>query len=387
MIAIDARDVRKIYRIYKAPADRLKEIVLRRPFHTEFVALDTMSFSILQGTTFGIIGENGAGKSTLMKLLARTLKPTSGNIAMVGRIAALLELGAGFNPELTGDENIYLNAYLMGLTKDEIDERKQRIIDFSELGDSISRPVKTYSSGMYVRLAFSIATSVNPDILIIDEALSVGDQHFQKKCVDRMTQFRDDGKTIVFCSHSLYHVQELCKTTLWLDHGSMRMLGKTGEVTTGYQNYLRGKDSMTMDIKEELLESPLRIKAMSVVDSSGQEVTTIREFGDIFINIEVSAQRPVSGHLAFAVMRNDDETCYATMTLFDGYEPVTFRDGMKMRIHIPRFNLLNGLYFFRVALEDDTGLLPYHIATSPFITVLNQRRELGIVYMEHKWEI
>ncbi|MGC2064373.1 MAG: ABC transporter ATP-binding protein, partial [Thermodesulfovibrionales bacterium] len=222
MIAIDVRDLRKIYRIYKAPVDRLKEIVLRRPFHAEFVALDTMSFSISQGTTFGIIGENGAGKSTLMKLLARTLKPTSGNVAMVGRVAALLELGAGFNPELTGDENIYLNAYLMGLTKDEIDERKQRIIDFSELGDSISRPVKTYSSGMYVRLAFSIATSVNPDILIIDEALSVGDQHFQKKCIDRMTQFKNDGKTIVFCSHSLYHIQELCKTTLWIDHGSMR---------------------------------------------------------------------------------------------------------------------------------------------------------------------
>lgn len=387
MIAIDVRDIRKVYRIYQAPADRLKEIILRRSFHSEFVALDTMSFSVPQGTTFGIIGENGAGKSTLMKLLARTLKATSGSVTMVGRVAALLELGAGFNPELTGDENIYLNAYLMGLTKDEIEERKQRIIDFSELGDCIHRPVKTYSSGMYVRLAFSIATSVNPDILIVDEALSVGDQHFQKKCIDRMTQFKNEGKTIVFCSHSLFHIQELCTTTLWIDHGAMRMLGKTGEVTTGYQNYLRGKDSIGLVAEDKKPDSPVRIRKMAVLDSSGQEVETLRDFSDLYIHAEVEATRPTQGHLAFALMRNDDEICYATMTQFDGYAPITFTDGMQVKIHIPKFNLLNGLYFFRVAIEDDTGLMPYDVATSPFISVLNQRRELGIFYMEHTWEL
>ncbi|MBA4372460.1 MAG: ABC transporter ATP-binding protein [Thermodesulfovibrio sp.] len=387
MIAIDVRDVRKIYRIYKAPADRLKEIVLRRSFHSEFVALDTMSFSVPQGSTFGIIGENGAGKSTLMKLLAKTLKPTSGSVTMVGRVAALLELGAGFNPELTGDENIYLNAYLMGLTKDEIDERKQQIIDFSELGDSIFRPVKTYSSGMYVRLAFSIATSVNPDILIIDEALSVGDQHFQKKCIDRMIRFKDAGKTIVFCSHSLYHVQELCQTTLWIDQGKTRMIGKTGAVTTHYQNFVRAKDEIKIDKAEAKTDSPIMIKKMTVVDSRGQEITTITEFQDIFINLEVSALEPTKGHLAFALMRNDQETCYATGTHFDGYQPITFRDGMHMRIGLPHFCLLNGLYFFSVALADDTGLHPYHVASSPHISVLNQKRELGIFHMEHTWEI
>jgi len=387
MIAIDVRDLRKVYRIYQSPADRLKEIILRRPFHSEFVALENISFSVMQGATFGIIGENGAGKSTLLKILARTLKPTSGNISMTGRIAALLELGAGFNPELTGDENIYLNAYLMGLTKDEIDERKQRIIDFSELGSSISRPVKTYSSGMYIRLAFSIATSVDPDILIVDEALAVGDQHFQKKCIDRMVRFKSDGKTIVFCSHSLYHIQELCRTTLWIDHGSMRMLGKTGEVTTGYQGYMRGKDSIKMDTEEETPDTPVKILAMSVVDREGNEVTTVREFQDLFINVELSARRDTPGHLAFALMRNDEEICYATGTHFDDFQPITFRDGMKMRIHLPGFNLLNGIYFFRVALEDDTGLHPYHIVSSPHISVLNQRRELGMFYLEHKWEI
>lgn len=387
MIAIDVRDLRKIYRIYQAPADRLKEIVLRRPFHTEFVALDTMSFSIPQGTTFGIIGENGAGKSTLMKILAKTLKPTSGGVTMSGRVAALLELGAGFNPELTGDENIYLNAYLMGLSREEIDERKQRIIDFSELGDSISRPVKTYSSGMYVRLAFSIATSVNPDILIVDEALSVGDQHFQKKCIDRMAQFKDSGKTIVFCSHSLYHIQELCETTLWIHHGSLQMLGKTGEVTTGYQNYVRGKDSIAVDIKEEVQDAKVITKSVTVVDSSGQEIAAIHEFQDIFINVELSSLTPTSGHLGFMVMRNDQEICFATGTHFDDFQPISFYDGMKMRIGLPRFSLLNGLYFFRIVLLDDTGLHPYHILDSPPISVLNRRRELGIFYLEHTWEI
>ncbi len=387
MIAIDVKDVSKTYRIYRSPADRLKEIILRRPFHTSFAALGSVSFAVTRGTTVGIIGENGAGKSTLLKILARTLKPSSGAVSMSGRIAALLELGAGFNPELTGDENIYLNAYLMGLTKEEIDERKQRIIDFSELGDSISRPVKTYSSGMYIRLAFSIATSVNPDILIIDEALSVGDQHFQKKCIDRMVQFKEDGKTIVFCSHSLYHVQELCKTTLWIDHGTMRMIGKTGEVTTAYQNYMRGKDSVTIDAGESAPDAPVRIKTLRILDGNEQEVTSIHAFEDLQIYAEVEASRPTPGHLAFALMRNDDEVCYATMTLFDGYDPVTFTDGMKLKIHLPGFNLLNGLYYFRIALEDDTGLLPYHIMSSPMISVLNQRRELGIFYMEHRWEL
>jgi ABC-type multidrug transport system ATPase subunit len=288
---------------------------------------------------------------------------------------------------LTGDENIYLNAYLMGLSKEEIDERKQRIIDFSELGDSISRPVKTYSSGMYVRLAFSIATSVNPDILIVDEALSVGDQHFQKKCIDRMAQFKDSGKTIVFCSHSLYHIQELCETTLWLHHGSLQMLGKTGEVTTGYQNYVRGKDSIAVDIKEEVPDAKVIMKSVSVVDSSGQEITSIHEFQDIFINVELSSLTPTSGHLGFMVMRNDQEICFATGTHFDDFQPISFYDGMKMRIGLPRFSLLNGLYFFRIGLLDDTGLHPYHTLDSPHISVLNQRRELGIFYLEHTWEI
>ncbi len=171
MIALEAKNLGKVYQIYRSPAYRLKEIVLRKPFHTAFCALNDVSFNVLHGETLGIIGENGAGKSTLLKILAKTLKPSSGSLTVNGRTAALLELGAGFNHELSGEENIYLNAYLMGLSKDEIDRKRQEIVDFSELGDFIKRPIKTYSSGMHVRLAFSIATSVDPDILIIDEAL------------------------------------------------------------------------------------------------------------------------------------------------------------------------------------------------------------------------
>lgn len=175
MIVIDVRNLSKVYRLYKSPVDRLKEIVLGKAFHVPFPALQNITFSVRIGETLGIIGENGAGKSTLLKILANTLKPTSGTFSANGKTSALLELGAGFNPELNGEENIYLNAYLMGLSEGEVTAKKSAIIDFSELGDAIHRPVKTYSSGMYIRLAFSIAVCVDPDILIIDEALTVGD--------------------------------------------------------------------------------------------------------------------------------------------------------------------------------------------------------------------
>ena len=194
MDAIEVENLTKQYRVYLKPFDRLKEALIRRPCHELVEALGDVSFRVTPGDTLGVIGENGAGKSTLLKILAGTVRPTSGNVAKQGRIAALLELGSGFHPEFSGRQNIYLNAALLGLGEKEIKEREESIIEFSELGDVIDRPVKTYSSGMYVRLGFSIATSVDPDVLIIDEALSVGDQRFLKKCVDRMMGFKKREK-------------------------------------------------------------------------------------------------------------------------------------------------------------------------------------------------
>jgi len=238
--AVDARDLTKQYWVYRKPFDRLKEAITRRPCHDLVEALSCVSFQVPHGDTLGIIGENGAGKSTLLKILARTLRPTSGKIEIEGRLAALLELGSGFHPEFSGRENIYLNAALLGLNEKEVREREGDIIEFSGLGEVIDRPVKTYSTGMYMRLGFSIATSVDPEILIVDEALSVGDQRFQQKCVDRMVGFSRSGKTIIICSHSMYLINELCAHALWLGDGRVRRYGRTSEVIAEYLAYLEG---------------------------------------------------------------------------------------------------------------------------------------------------
>lgn len=394
MIAVNVQNLSKVYRLYNSPAQRLKEILFRRPLHTEFMALKDISFSVSKGETFGIIGENGAGKSTLLKILARTLKPTSGTVETSGRTAALLELGAGFNPELTGEENIYLNAYLLGLTKDEIDKRKDEVIDFSELGEFIKRPVKTYSSGMYVRLAFSIATSVNPDILIIDEALSVGDEYFQKKCIDRMMDFKRSGKTIIFCSHSMYHVQELCNRTAWLDKGEIRMIGETGKIINKYINYEREKTSAikkkapdVVNGQQKQAPKAIRIADAKVLNKDGLESELFKSLEPLDISFRITcSQDGLKGHVGFAIVRNDEEMCFGTMSNFDGLQPIPFKDGQEFRIKIKSLPLLSGLYHLTIAIADEFALHPYDIRRVATFGVESGGKELGMTYMEHEWE-
>ena len=206
-------------------------------------ALKDVSFELQRGQCLGVVGDNGAGKSTLLKLLAGTLQPSHGKLHRAGRVTAILELGAGFHPDFTGRDNLMFGGGLIGLGQTEMLRYAEEIIAFSELGEAIDRPVKTYSSGMTVRLAFALATAIQPELLIIDEALSVGDQHFQKKCTQRIKSFRDRGCTILFCSHSLYHVRQLCDQVLWLDNGLVRGLGDTESVLTHYQTHVRLQDS------------------------------------------------------------------------------------------------------------------------------------------------
>ncbi len=394
MIAIDVRGLRKVYKLYQSPAQRLKEIILRKPFHTDFAALENINFSVLPGETFGIIGENGAGKSTLLKILARTLQPTSGSVAINGRTAALLELGAGFNPELTGEENIYLNAYLLGLSKSEIDAKKQEIIDFSELGDFIKRPVKTYSSGMHVRLAFSIATSVNPDVLIIDEALSVGDEYFQKKCTDRMAKFRETGKTIVFCSHNMYYVQELCKQVIWIHKGKIQSAGETGKVIMEYQNYERDKTSVLKEKIGSLINTPDIVdsgKSVSLFDvkvsnKEGFEADVFTTMEPITISFRISCKRDdLKGHLGFAIIRNDEVMCFGTVTSFDNLQPISLTNGKEFKISIKALPLLAGMYSLLVIVADEVALHPYDSLRTKNFSIGPGRREFGISYMEHEW--
>ena len=279
MFQVIVEELGKDYRIYARPVDRLLEAILRKPRHRALSAVQGVSFNLLRGQSLGIIGDNGAGKSTLLKLLVGTVSPTAGKMAMSGRVTALLELGAGFHPEFSGRQNIFMNASLLGLSPEEIGEKEEDIIAFSGLGEFIDRPVKTYSSGMYVRLGFAIATSVDPDILIIDEALAVGDMAFQRKCIDRMNLFREQGKTMIFCSHSMYHVKELCDKTLWLDHGRMKGMGPTIELVARYEDFSRGKEvagRATEKQYPEVLSEECRILSISLESADGEAVTVHR---------------------------------------------------------------------------------------------------------------
>jgi lipopolysaccharide transport system ATP-binding protein len=238
--AIHVSDLGKCYQVYAQPQDRLKQFIWRgrRQFFREFWALHEVNLEVAPGEVIGIVGRNGSGKSTLLQLICGTLNPTRGSVAIRGRIAALLELGAGFNPEFTGRENVFLSAAVMGLSEAEIAARFEGIVEFSGIRDFIDQPVKTYSSGMYVRLAFAVAISIDPDILVIDEALSVGDGAFARKSFDRIMALKEAGKTILFCSHSMYQIDVLCQRALWLEHGRVRMLADARQVTAAYNTAL-----------------------------------------------------------------------------------------------------------------------------------------------------
>lgn len=237
---ITLKDITKKYNLYNKKEDRIKEALdpMRRSFHTDFFALRNVSLSVKRGEILGIVGRNGSGKSTLLKIVSGIVTPTAGAVNVKGTVVALLELGAGFNPEFTGMENIYFYCSILGLVKREIDAIVEEIIEFSELGRFIHQPLKTYSSGMRARLGFSVSVFVDPDILIIDEVLAVGDEQFRKKCHERMQRFFRGGKTILFVSHAVESVNELCTRAVMLRGGELVAEGPTEEVTTRYEQYL-----------------------------------------------------------------------------------------------------------------------------------------------------
>jgi lipopolysaccharide transport system ATP-binding protein len=243
--------VSKSYPIYRSPGDRLKEILTlhRKSFHEDFWALRDLTFEISRGSTFCIIGENGSGKSTLLQILAGILQPTTGTVEVSGRIAALLELGSGFNPEFSGRDNVYLNGAILGLSQKEMEAKFPLIEQFAEIGDFINQPVKTYSSGMGVRLAFAVAIHVDPEILLVDEALAVGDIYFRQRCMRKVHELRQRGVTILFVSHSMGDVKEIGDRAMWLDHGRIRALGETDKVVAEYLAAMSLKDTAYLELK------------------------------------------------------------------------------------------------------------------------------------------
>jgi ABC-type polysaccharide/polyol phosphate transport system ATPase subunit len=314
MIKIEG--ISKKFKLYHSPADRLKEILFRKPYHKDLIALNNISFEIGTGQTLGIIGQNGAGKSTLMKILSGIIIPDSGTIHIDGKVTGLLELGTGFNYEMTGVENIYMNGTLIGMTLDEIEQKKQAIIDFSELGEFLDEPIKTYSSGMTMRLAFSIAIHADPTCFLVDEALAVGDAYFQQKCMRKMQEFRERGGSIVFVSHDTNAVITLCDYAILLDHGKMISYGIPRSIVDLYISQIciqlhNGERALNLvDTKESLSNNSnistreIEFDSIRILDSSKNIITHVHSEDEIIISFAFRSLRRIEDPTFGILIRN-----------------------------------------------------------------------------------
>lgn len=332
MIPVKIDQVGKYYRAYDRPSDRLKDLLLGSRRYRAQWALKDVNLAVKEGESVGIIGNNGAGKSTLLKLVAGVLQPSRGTVQTKGRVTAILALGAGFHPDFTGRENIHYSAELMGISQDEIKQRFQQIVAFSELADYIDRPVKTYSTGMRMRLGFALVTSVDPDILIVDEALAVGDRHFQQKCIERMKAIKENGTTILFCSHSMHHINQFCEKALWLEHGKVQGFGDAKEVV---ERYVAESDrqSKVEDNRSDRSYAPVkntrrveRLTVHSVKNLAGKAQMTRGER----LEIEVDFTVHEADDYVFGVAIDNENTgqrLVAETSLENGYLPVGFAAG------------------------------------------------------------
>lgn len=366
--AIEVTEVWKKFRIYHEKHPSLKETVLKRKrvSFEELWALKEVSFSLEKGKTLGIIGENGSGKSTLLKILARILRPDKGSFETDGKISALLELGAGFHPELTGRENIYLNGSILGLKKREIEGKFEEIVSFSGLQKFVDMPVKSYSSGMYLRLGFAVAVNVNPDILLIDEILAVGDELFQRKCSDKIFEFKLAGKTIVLVSHSLEAVRNLCETALWLKDGEVKALGKSGQVIEAYLKSLNQEEASPRGAEvgtgfgSRHGSYEAEIMKVEFLNSNGKSGGSFKT-GDKFIarlnyQAHQAIEKPVFG---VAIFGPDGTNITGPNTKISRQEINKIEGQGHIDYIVENLPLLPGTYFFSAALYDYSCLHPY----------------------------
>ena len=398
--AISAQGLGKRYTLYARPIDRLWQAIFpRRHYGREFIALDNISFELPRGEVLGIIGKNGAGKSTLLQIICGTLRPTSGSITVNGRIAALLELGAGFNPEFTGRENIYMNAAILGLSREETEARFQSIVDFSELGDFIGQPVKTYSSGMYVRLAFAIATSVDPDILIIDEALSVGDGAFARKSFDRIMALKDGGATILFCSHTMYHIEAICNQVLWLEKGRMVDLGAPEKVARSYGESLivakappptaeSTAPPATAESAPAKLARFTRI-AVSIDGKTGKQLTAQagRSLLEATVEFEFAPHLPIPSVVAI-IETIPGQIITSVGTAFDDHLLTPTAAGKaQVRLRCPKLPIMRGQYRFSLYLTCEKVIHIYEeVLYCAEIDVTDEGVCPGLMFLPHAWD-
>lgn len=404
VLAIDVQNVSKCYHLYAKPVDRLKQFILPRlhrwlPFigrtryFKEFWSLQPLTFGLARGEVLGVVGANGAGKSTLLQLISGVLQPTTGCIKVNGRVAALLELGAGFNPEFTGRENVYLNATLLGLSEQEIHARFDEIVSFSGIAEFIDQPVKTYSSGMYVRLAFSIATSVDPDILIIDEALSVGDGAFARQSFDRIMALKAKGATILFCSHNVYQVEAMCQRVMWLDRGNVQALGEAAAVCQQYNQFLEGTRATEEISFAQAPDSTAGIARLTKVLVSAENADTSELVlqslkSTLVVDVFFSSSSELAcPSVALMITDSSGRNLTSCCNHYDGLEIVRDEQGGgHVRVRFPQIQLLRGRYVVHVFLLCERAIHIYDSARCDEFEVVQPGLDIGVVALPRQWE-
>ena len=369
------------------------------------VALKDVSFAVHKGESFGVIGRNGSGKSTLLKIVSGILKPTSGYVTVNGRVAALIELGAGFHPEITGRENIYINGIMLGLTRREIDARFASIVDFAGIGTYLDQPVKTYSSGMYVRLGFAVAVHVDPEVLLIDEVLSVGDEEFSAKCVAKIQEMKYRGVTLLFVTHQLEQVRVLCDRALWLDHGAPRAIGDPVRVVDAYLQAVSGGGQAAPPVKdgEKTGEGPVLqdndlveeerfgsgeviLKHVALVDSEGNELVALGAGSSVAIEMDVEVRVPQDDFVFGIGIYHADGTCvYGTNTDLEGLLPKRLETNGRVRFVMPSLELVAGSYRIDAAVHTRNGrAFDYRRGVLRFV-VGARVHDIGVYRPKHEW--
>ena len=418
--------VGKTYKRFAKPSDRFWQALWPRigtqkgASSNEFVALAPLNLQVKRGEALGLIGRNGAGKSTLLQMVCGTLNPSSGSLLVTGKIGALLELGAGFNPEFTGRENVYLAAAVMGFSGAETDALYESIVDFSGIREFIDQPVKTYSSGMYVRLAFSIATSANPDILVIDEALSVGDGAFAKKSFERIMQLKTQGTTVLFCSHSMYQVESFCDRALWLDRGQVQMEGPAADVVAAYTDSLRAENAHSADKPSPNTASALEVSVasqkapsnneleidadpapvtsgltrilgieVSVDGIKGRELQALSLQSDVHITVKFESDptQPCPT-LATGFALPDGQIFTSAYTLFDGIAIERNAQGQgQATVVFEKLPLMKGRFTVGAYLFDERALHVYDVVLqAATVNVTQAGVHQGFVQLPHRWQ-
>lgn len=413
--SIEVKNVSKSFKVYFDKGNELKEKMLfwKRNRYENRVVLNDISFTVKKGEAVGLIGRNGCGKSTTLKLLTKIIYPDSGSIEMSGRVSSLLELGAGFHPDMSGRENIYTNAAIFGLTKKEIDERLEDIIEFSELQKFIDNPVRTYSSGMYMRLAFSVAINVNADILLIDEILAVGDANFQAKCFNKLREIKANGTTIIIVSHALGQIEEICDKSIWIKDGKIEQEGDPREVDIAYLDYMNqerlSKDEqerariLRIEAEQRRLKKAeaqkyggnekrygtfeVKIDNVKLLNESEEETDVLETGKRAELEIEYTVENSVEDvYVRYMIYRIDGQLCSGSSTKIDGMDAFKIDKSGKIVIRFSDMTLARSQYWIDIVFEKTDGTPIDYYKEAVRFSVISKIEDMGVARINHTWE-